>query len=79
MYVRILHSSYTRARRVQHFLDPDSHLDYTLNIFKKYFFLCLHLVIALEIRISLSVLARLIHTSGNLADNFLDYQAIIEF
>jgi hypothetical protein len=28
----------TRARWAQHFLDPDPHLDYTLNIFKKYFF-----------------------------------------
>ncbi len=29
----------TRALRLQHFLDPEPHLDYTLNIFKKYFFM----------------------------------------
>ncbi len=44
------HRPGTRARRVRHFLGP--HLDYTLNIFKKNIFLCLHLVIALELKIS---------------------------
>ncbi len=31
--------SVSRARRVQHLLGPDPHLEYTLNIFKKYFFM----------------------------------------
>ncbi len=61
-----------KARRVKHFLDPDTHLDYTLNIF-----LCLHL----EIRIS-SFLLICIGTSvpdTSLAENFLDNQVRIEF
>ncbi len=45
----------TRARRVQHFLDPDPDPDrilITLLIFSRNIFLYLYLVIALEIRIS---------------------------
>jgi len=33
----LTHPPHTRVRRVQHFLDPDPYLDYTFNIFKKYF------------------------------------------